>query len=287
MGPYYRKLKRKMMVSILCFSLIPLLVLAGTIYYQFSVAYTGKTIEALRTLARNRCRAVEMFLQERTAQVITLTKTHSIEQLEDQAYLDDLFKVMQSTSKNFIDVEVMNEQGKHLAYVGPYRDELQPSNCLDENWFRLLLASGFYISDVCLGFREVPHFTIAVITGDGQKVRILRTAINSQILDGMIRQGQSGLRGDAFIINTKNELQTESRLSGSLMDQPKCPDFSSSVGTAVRDIQFDGVRTFFATSQMVNPRWVVVVRQVFGEELQPLFMARYVGLGILTIAILL
>ncbi len=287
MDPYYKKLQGKMMASILFFSLVPLLVLAGTIYYQFSVAYTNKTLQTLRTLARNRCRTVEMFLQERAAQVVTVTRTHSIEQLEDQTYLSNVFNVMQSTSKFFIDIEVMDEHGKNLAYVGPYRNEIKYSDCLDENWFRLVLASGFYISDVCLGFREVPHFTIAVVNNNGHRPWVLRTAISSESIDDIIRQGQCGLRGDAFIINRNNVLQTPSRLSGSLMGHPRAPDFSSSVGTAIREIEFEGAPTLFATSQMINPRWVVVIKQEPGEELQPLFMARYVGLSILTIAIFL
>jgi len=57
---YYQRLRLKIETMTLCFSLIPLLSLGVTVYYQFGLAYNNKMIESLRTLAQNRLRAIEL-----------------------------------------------------------------------------------------------------------------------------------------------------------------------------------------------------------------------------------
>jgi len=284
---YHQRLKFKIVVMTLCFSLLPLFTLGATIYYQFQTAYTDKTMERLRTLVQNRRGAIEMFLEERTSQLVAIARTHSLEQLRDEAYLNKVFSIMQSRSKSFMDIGLIDQNGNHLAYVGPYYERLKSVNFSDEVWFHSVMSLGVYVSDVFMGFRKSPHFVIAVTNTEGNNTWILRATINSEIIDNVMRQGQIGAKGDAFIIDRNNVLQTAPRFSGTLLGHPNTPDFSSSVGTHAEEISLNGVQTLFATSEMANPKWVLVIRQEPQEEMAPLSRAQYTGAFILIFGILL
>jgi len=284
---YHQRLKFKIVVMTLCFSLLPLFTLGATIYYQFQTAYTDKTMERLRTLVQNRRGAIEMFLEERTSQLVAIARTHSLEQLRDEAYLNKVFSIMQSRSKSFMDIGLIDQNGNHLAYVGPYYERLKSVNFSDEVWFHSVMSLGVYVSDVFMGFRKSPHFVIAVTNTEGNNTWILRATINSEIIDNVMRQGQIGAKGDALIIDRNNVLQTAPRFSGTLLGHPNTPDFSSSVGTHAEEISLNGVQTLFATSEMANPKWVLVIRQEPQEEMAPLSRAQYTGAFILIFGILL
>ena len=70
------------------------------------------------------------------------------------------------------------------------------------------MATGVYVSDVFLGFRKVPHFIIAVMVREKDRSWILRATIDSDIIDNIVRAGWIGKKGDAFIVNRENMLQT-------------------------------------------------------------------------------
>jgi len=272
---HYKRLRLRIIVMSLCFSLIPLLVLGITIYSQFSKAYGQKILETLRVLVQNRKTALELFFEERIAQLVTVANTHSLYTLVDESYLNQVFNTIQSRSKSFIDIGVIDQNGTHLAYVGPHYEKLKGVNYAHEDWFRSVMESGIFISDVFLGFRKILHFIIAVTRREGSQTWILRATINTEIIDNIVRESQLGKKGDAFIINSRNILQTGTRFSGRLLERPTTPDFSSSVGTTIDTSRVNGVETFFAASQLNNPRWTLVVRADASEEMTPLFEARY------------
>jgi len=202
----YRTMRLKIVAMTLCFSLIPLFALGFTVYYQFSLAYQKKVMDNLKTLVKNRRSAVELFFGERIAQLTTVAKTHTLERLKDEQYLNNLFKILQQRSKSFIDLGVIDDDGQHIAYVGPHYDKLIWVNYAHEEWFQAVMTSGVYVSDVFLGFRRIPHFIIAVTGIEGNRSWVLRATIDSEILENMVRAAQVGKRGDAFIINKKNIL---------------------------------------------------------------------------------
>ena len=286
---YYKRLWRTIILTTLGFSLIPLFTLGFTIYYQFSVSYSAKIFENLKTLVENRRSAIDLFFDERVSQLVTIAHTHSLKQLSDESYLNKVFNTMQTRSKSYIDIGIIDQDGNHLAYIGPY-PELKEVNYKNEDWFQSVVAGGVYISDVFLGYRKFPHFIIAVVSREGDKSWILRATINSDIIDNIVRAAQTGKKGDAFIINNRNILQTGPRFSGEIFGHPKSPDFSKSVETQVEEIQIDREKGLFAATQIGITRWILVIKEDPREQLTPLLKARFIAAllflaGILVIVI--
>ncbi|MEN6486729.1 MAG: cache domain-containing protein, partial [Syntrophobacteraceae bacterium] len=200
----YTRLKLKIITTTLSFSLVPLFVLGATIFHQFSVSYKARIEEGLKTLAENRRNAVDLFFDERVSQLNTLVHTHHLDQLKDETYLSRAFTLMQTKSKSFVDLGIIDQDGKHVAYVGPY--QLKGLNYGNEEWFHETMLRGIFISDVFMGFRKLPHFIIAILRREGDQNWILRATIDTDIFDGMVKAAQVGQKGDAFVLNKDNVL---------------------------------------------------------------------------------
>ena len=280
---HYRKLWWEIILATLSFSVFPLLILGGVIYHQFSVSYTAKIMDNMKTLAENRAGSIDLFLEERISQLTGLANTHSLQQLQNEDYLSQVFNIIQTRSKSFLDLGVIDEDGNHLAYVGPYYSLLKKVNYKDETWFHEVMATGVYVSDVFLGFRKIPHFIIAVVVREKNRSWVLRATIDSDIIDNIVRGAWIGKKGDALIINRENVLQTTPRFGGKVMEPPNAPDFAAATGTTVEEIDFRGETTLYATNIIKLKKWVLVISEAPTEQLTPLLQARslaaLIGLG--------
>ncbi len=287
---HYKKLWWDIILATLSFSVVPLFILGGVIYHQFSVSYTAKIKDNMKTLAENRASSIDLFLEERISQLTGLANTHSVAQLQNEEYLSRVFNIIQTRSRSFLDLGIIDEDGNHLAYVGPYYKTLKKVNYKDTAWFHEVLATGVHVSDVFLGFRKVPHFIIAVMVREKNRSWILRATIDADIIDNIVRAAWIGKKGDAFIINREDVLQTTPRFGGKVMEPPQAPDFAAATGTAVEEMDLRGETFLYATSIIKLKKWVLVIREAPTEQLTPLLQARFLaalialgGLGLIII----
>ena len=287
---YYRKLWWNIILTTLGFSVIPLFVLGLVIYLQYSESYQAKITESLKTLVENRVGAIDLFFDERISKLTTLANTNPLEKLREEDYLNRVFNVIQARSKSFIDLGVIDSEGNHLAYVGPYYNILKGVNYKNEEWFNAVMGSGIYISDIFMGFRKYPHFIIAVLVREKNNIWILRATINSDIIENIVHAAQLGKKGDAFIINRNNILQTTPRFSGELLSTPKAPNFSAVTGLTVEEMDYQWETNLYAANVIKSKKWVLVIKENPKEQLTPLLRARYItlmicGAGVLVIII--
>ncbi len=284
----YRQFWWQITLTKILFSIVPLIILATVLYYHFSVAYTDKVMERLRTLAGNRQASLDLFLDERISQLITLAYTSNHAELRDQEYLNKALQVMQSRSRSYIDLGVIDQNGDHLNYVGPYHDVLKGVNYRHEPWFDAVMSTGVYVSDIFLGFRKVPHFIIAVVVREKGQNLILRATIDSDVIDNIVHAAWTGTSGDAYLINRENLLQTKPRFGGNLLEPAPGPNFSSTVSTRVEQITYKGETSLFAVTPIKTKKWVLVIQEDPKEPLAPLLRAKYLvafllllGLGLI------
>jgi two-component system NtrC family sensor kinase len=272
----HHKIHHRFVATILCFALIPLFVAGFGIYYQFADIYRARVLESLRTLAENRRNAIDLFLEERVSQLSALVYTQSFGQLKNEEYLNRVFTLLQARSKSYLDIGIIDHDGNHVAYVGPY--QLKGLNYRNEEWFHETMLRGTYISDVFMGFRKFPHFIIAVMRREGDTSWILRVTIDTDIFDSMVKAAQVGQRGDAFVVNRQNVLQTTPRFGGELLSVAPCPSFPRFAGTQVREMELDGTKSLVALTWLKNKDWLLVIREDPPENLVPLFRARFLAM---------
>jgi two-component system, NtrC family, sensor kinase len=113
-------------------------------------------------------KAIDEFLAERTMNLKLLASNLGLEYLTAPGNLEKAFSSLQGEIPCFTDLGIIDDQGRHLAYVGPMtcfqRTTVKPPGS------RRLKEREVYISDVFLGFRNEPHFIIAVKQDDGPGV---------------------------------------------------------------------------------------------------------------------
>ena len=101
----------------------------------------------------------------------------------------------------FADIGVIGMDGIQQAYIGPY--DLQGTDYSNDTWFKETLVQGFYISEIYLGYRQVPHFTIAVSKTDPETLKqwVLRVTIDSIQLQKIIDTIKTSATDDLFLID--------------------------------------------------------------------------------------
>ncbi len=105
---------------------------------------------------------------------------------------------------------------------------------------------------------------------------ILRATIDSDIIENIVRAAWIGKRGDAFIINRTNILQTSPRFGGAILEQPRAPDFSKVTAPEAEEIPYDGEEMLYATGIIKLKKWILVIREDPTEQLGPLLRARFI-----------
>lgn len=269
----YINLQRKIMLIILCVSIIPLVFLGETIYYQFARTYGEKIEDQIKYRARSQSDAVEVFLRERTAILATIVDTHSFDDLKQQENLNRIFKVISRRTDGLIDLGVIDSAGQHLAYAGPYN--LKGLNYFQQAWFSEVMSKGKYISDVYMGYRQWPHFVIAVRGYSNGRSWILRATVDSDIFNKLVRTAQTGKSGDAYLINKTGMYQTAPRFSGKILGKSNLDLTLFGQGTTVAEkIKADGKTKHVAGTWLKNSEWLLVITQDVGDEKSGLLTTR-------------
>ena len=206
---YLRSLNRNIILIIIVTSLIPLTIVSSTIYYQFRVSYHEKVYEHLRELVHSHTQNVDSFLNEKLADIRFLTDICGWDNLHNENFLRDRLMALQKDfGRDFVDLGIVNAKGEQLAYAGPFL--LEKVDYSKAEWFRRAIQSDYYVSDVFLGIRGLPHFIITVRkTNALGGYWILRATIDFVEFTTLVENIRIGQTGFAYIINQQGELQTK------------------------------------------------------------------------------
>jgi two-component system NtrC family sensor kinase len=276
----YAGLRRKIMAITLAVSLAPLVVLGATIYYQFSGMYRDKIKEQIYYRARSQAGAVDLFLKERTAILAAMADTNHFNDIVQERNLSAIFSIMNQRAGAFVDLGVIDAGGRHASYIGPY--ELSGLNYYQQPWFGEAMTKGVFISDVYTGFREIPHFVIAVKRQENQHSWILRATIDSDVFGASIKAAQVGRTGDAFIINREGYYQTRPRFAGEIMAKSAIDPSMFGGGTTILEgVDEHGKRILYAGSWLNNDKWLLVITQEVREEMASFYATRSVEVAII------
>ncbi len=204
--PYFRGLWNRVVLALLGAAFLPLLVIGGGLTYYGHVILRTSLLEAVATEVRLHRDAVDAFLAERTRDLQLLARHIPREVLEGPGGLAAVFASLQQAQAGFQDLGVIDGEGRHLAYVGPY--QLKDRNYREAAWFREVMLRGVYISDVFLGFRQVPHFVLAVRREDPAGAWVLRATVDAATFDRLVSSIASRRQGRAFLLNHAGRYQT-------------------------------------------------------------------------------
>ena len=215
----YRRIWRSVVLLTGGVALIPLIVITIVDYKVTQQSTESEILMRTTRIVSNTRRAISFFLSERRSALEFIAQDNSFESLNDPKRLLSILENLQkSFGGGFVDIGVIDSSGNQRNYVGPY--ELEGRNYLDQEWYSEAVDHGVHISDVFLGYRQVPHMVIAVkrVMPDGSFC-ILRAAIGITPFEELLSNLELEGMGDAFIINYEGILQTPSRYHGKVLDK--------------------------------------------------------------------
>ena len=106
----YTKLWWQHCLAIVGFSVIPLLIVNLSLHALFNNIYTDKVSENLLNRVEARRDTLDLFLNERVAQIYTVAHTNKISDLIDEAYLGRVFSIMHAKSDSYVDIGVIENK---------------------------------------------------------------------------------------------------------------------------------------------------------------------------------
>ncbi|MBD3299627.1 MAG: two-component sensor histidine kinase, partial [candidate division Zixibacteria bacterium] len=159
------------------------------------------------------------YLEERRSALTYLIESTTLQELSDPDSLSHIFLNLKRSFSGFVDLGLIDANGSQRAYAGPY--DFTGLDYKEQDWFHEVILQDVYVSDVYLGYRNRPHFSIAVkhdnpnVPGD---FYVLRATLMADILRKQIQSTGDGSSSDAFFVNQNGILQTPSRDFGSILD---------------------------------------------------------------------
>lgn len=235
----YRRLWKEAALISVVIVFLPLVLLTG---YEYKVTKATFEAEALARSARfvAKTRRTESFLLSKKRFALEfIINDNTYEQLQQPGRMATLLENLNKGLGLFVDLGVIDAQGRQRAYSGPYH--LENADYSTQPWFKEIQNRGIFISDVFMGLRNLPHMVIAVKqTMEDGSFYVLRTSVSIERLTEILSHEQTGEVGDAFLVNHDGVLQTPSRYFGDILGKIplKVPEFSDHT----EGYQLDGIK---------------------------------------------
>ncbi len=290
---YYSGLYRKFVFLTLICSLLPLLLVGWGINIHYSRLSKKRMMNTFQKEVAHHRKIIELFLSERSTKLQLVALTHSRDYLGKIENLAHVFEIMNQDYASIADLGVIDEHGRHMAYIGPY--DLMDKDYSGALWFRKVMKKGLYISDMFLGFRKVPHFIIAITRMENGTKWILRATIDTEIFRSLVENVRIGKTGEVYLLNQEGVFQTGPRFAGKIMETAASPIGPDHEGIKVRILdpekggegRHDAPRRIMATTWLKEPRWMLVVKQNYSEAFNAVNYATliFLHLSALTICI--
>jgi len=273
---HFKVIRKKILLSMILVPVIPFILILGIGYYYFVTSLETNAIASMKRISADHREMIESFLTERKSDLEFIAGSYTFQELSRPKALAEVFNRLQGKSDAFTDLGIFNDAGLHVAYHGPYR--LTGKIYKDTQWFQEVMKHGYYISDVFLGYRKVPHFVIAVAHEEEGNKWVIRSTIDTFSFNNLVRKVHIGKTGEAYLLNNEGMLQTERHSGGNLMDKPldriQYPESHRTTKSFI-DKDVNGVKYLYATTWMKDKKWLLVIRQEKADAFEALTSAAY------------
>lgn len=285
---YYRRLKHRLHWGLLTAYLVPLLITLVYFHFQFHLTLKERGKIHLITLAESQRNTLDLFLEERVVNIFNLFNGSDFKLSPAPDDMRRYLQTLRGMSEAFIDVGFFDRSGVQIAYAGPY-PYLQGKDYSHESWFVNLMKKeqNYHISDIYPGFREKPHFTIAVKQLFDGLPYIMRATMDPDKFYMFLRTIAKGKGDTCAVINREGKYQLVDPTLGKLQEKS---DYSPprEDGSGAHEIKIGGDTVLASYAWLKEVPWSLVIRRPLSVAYAEMYHFRRIMISAtLVIAILI
>jgi len=270
----------------------PLVIVTGLSSFEYRELLLKEERSQLYWNAEGAQKTIEAFMAKLTSVVRFVSKDRGCDDLLDQYVVSKLLVNLKEEYPGFVDLGVIDHNGIQQVYAGPFR--LEGYDYSDQDWFSKVLAREIYISEVYMGFREIPHFVIAVSfkIPDKEEYWILRASIDYEKLQKYISTINTKASQDIFLVNHDGVLQTRSNMFGEVLEKYNMPSKPEKGKITINVSKLDSVSYLKAYAYIKNTPWIMAIvkeQYIYGDEWSSFQFRRrliFIGCSLLALVVI-
>lgn len=284
---YYRQLERRFILGGLIAFLVPLALLSAYFHYQFHVTLKETGQLNLAAIAESQRNTVDLFLQERLVNLFALFNSNAFTLEPSQNNMERLLQQLKRASDAFIDVGFLIGTGVQTGYAGPF-PALQNKDYSAQKWFVELMSpeQDLYISDIYLGFRNKPHFTIAAKKVIEGRSYVLRATLDPDKFYLFLKTINHSKGVESILINREGRIQLADPWSHEPLDVSAYVP-PGDVPSGAQTIRTNGDSVLIGHAWLKEVPWALLVNEPLNIAYAQLYQARRIMLISSTFILLL
>jgi two-component system NtrC family sensor kinase len=230
-------------------------------YFQYRSLIRREEMNHLRWHGERAVHSLEVYLDSLKHDIIVTSTSYTAAELASQERLDQILARLKSEHRSLVDLSLIDPKGIQIAYAGPYG--LTGRDYGNSPWYNRTLARKVYLSEVFMGFRNLPHFVIAVSKKEptGPGFWVVRASIDAEALDRFLATVSSDLLDDVFLVSEDGTLQSSSRYYGKASAGFALSSSPGKKGIEVTEERRGEKTVLRAAGQVQNTPWILVAEQ--------------------------
>jgi len=256
---HYRELQWKNILRLVLTYLAPMALVTVYFYLQYRSIMLESQRMHLKAIAEHHASMLDLFLEERLVNLSNIIRDPKFPIPPSPEAMKRFLERLKKDSDTFIDLGYFDNYGVQQLYAGPF-PSLEKKNYAGEDWWQTLKSGDkeYIITDIYLGFRQKPHFTIALKRTEENGSVVLRATLDPEKFYHFISSLERSEDVVTSLIDNEGNYQLVKEGRGKLLDKsPFSPPEETKISAARVDL--DGHKTDYAYAWLGKAKWVVIV----------------------------
>ncbi len=258
---HFKQLQTRLILGLILGFLLPNALLSTYFHFQFTHTLKKSAMLNLVAIAESQKNTIDLYLQERVVNLYNLFHSTDFTLAPTTAHMENYLHHLKQFHDGFVDVGFFDTQGVQIGYAGPF-PSLLGRDYSTETWYTTLLRENksYLISDLYLGFRNIPHFTIATRQVFDGRTYVMRATLDPDKLYMFIRSISQGKEVESTLVNRQGQYQVvdpgRSLLPGSSEYVP-----AASAKSGVEEIERNEQPLLVAHAWLKETPWALLAMQ--------------------------
>ena len=283
---HHRILLRRTLLNLLAIYMLPFILLTIYFHIQTLDMLARSHRWQLQSVAEYQAHMLDLFIRERAVNLANMVDLPLVEPIPSRETLQSYLEDLQRDSDTFVDLGTFDEKGVQVGYAGPY-PVLEKRDYSAESWFQKLRSQpdNFVITDIYLGFRHRPHFTIAVRRSIDEQYSAMRATLDPDRIYDFITALEGAKEVRTTIVNQDGTYQFVTPGWGTpLAESAIIPPREPRIG--VDEVEVNGQKIVYGYSWLVEAGWALITQRV-GPEPNVLYLGGDIRIAAVALLVVL